>query len=50
MGFRELGTQDLRDVPGYSEFLNTPLTADAFGEDPDASQRLLLSFKRITER
>jgi hypothetical protein len=50
MGFRDLAGEDLSDVPGYSEFLDTPLTADAFGEDPDASQRLLLSFKRNMQR
>jgi len=50
MGFREVGSQNLSDVPGYSEFLDTPLTADAFGEDPQASQRLLLSFKRTMVR
>lgn len=47
MGFRDLGAaDDLAGVEGYSEFLDTPLTADAFGDDPDASQRLLLAFKR----
>ncbi len=46
MGFRELGSRELADVPGYSDFLDTPLTTDAFGQDPESSQRLLLSFKR----
>jgi hypothetical protein len=47
MGFRDLSAAgELADVQGYSEFLDTPLTADAFGADPDASQRLLLAFKR----
>jgi hypothetical protein len=50
MGFRELGGAELIDVPGYSEFLDTPLTADAFGQDPQASQRLLLSFKQNMDR
>jgi hypothetical protein len=46
MGFRDLSGDAASDVPGYSEFLTTPFTAEAFGEDPEASQRLLLSFKR----
>jgi hypothetical protein len=47
MGFRDLSAAgELAEVQGYSEFLDTPLTADAFGADPDASQRLLLAFKR----
>ncbi|HLW94376.1 MAG TPA: BLUF domain-containing protein [Solirubrobacteraceae bacterium] len=47
MGFRDLTVAaELAEVEGYSEFLETPLTADAFGADPDASQRLLLAFKR----
>jgi hypothetical protein len=46
MGFRDLGDAAPRDAPGFSEFLNTPLTADAFGENPTASERLLLVFKR----
>ena len=47
MGFRDLtAAGDLADVEGYSEFLDTPLTADAFGADPAASKRLLLVFKR----
>jgi hypothetical protein len=46
MGFANLGARDMRDVPGYSEFLNTPLSAAGFSENPDASQRLLAVFKR----
>lgn len=46
MGFRDLGDTALRDVEGFSEFLNTPLTHGAFGENPSASERLLLMFKR----
>jgi hypothetical protein len=46
MGFRDLGDVTVRDTPGFSEFLNTPLTAAAFGENPSASEQLLLVFKR----
>ena len=34
------------DLPGYSEFMNTPLTADAFTDNPTRAQRLLRVFKR----
>lgn len=50
MGFSDLGSSEARALPGYSEFLDTPLTSDAFGADPAASQRLLLSFKRNMTR
>jgi hypothetical protein len=46
MGFSDLGSTQARALPGYSEFLDTPLTSAAFGADPATSQRLLLSFKR----
>ena len=32
-------------VPGYSEFLDTALSAEAFGGQPAASQRLLMTFR-----
>lgn len=46
MGFRDLDAAETRDIPGYSEFLNTPLTGDEFGGDGARSQKLLLMFKR----
>jgi hypothetical protein len=33
-------------VPGYDEFLNTPLTDERFSSDPTRCQRLLNTFKR----
>jgi hypothetical protein len=45
MGFTDLTQGAMGDVPGYSEFLRTPFTAEVFGSDPDASQRLLLVFR-----
>ena len=44
MGFRNLADPALRIIPGYSEFLNTPLDA-AFKAAPTRAQKLLLSFK-----
>ena len=46
MGFRDLQSPETRSIPGYSEFLNTPLTDEKFFEDPTRAQKLLLVFKR----
>ena len=46
MGFQDLSSPEARDVPGYSEFLNTPLTAEEFSSDPGQCERLLWAFKR----
>lgn len=46
MAFRDLNRADAHATPGYSEFLNTPLTAPAFATDPGTCQRLLNTFKQ----
>jgi len=46
MAFRDLDAADDRDIPGYSEFLNTPLTEKEFSSDLTRCQKLLLLFKR----
>ena len=46
MGFRDLRAGDVDATPGYSEFLNTPLTGKEFSSDPTRCQRLLLTFKK----
>ncbi len=46
MAFRDLSGPDVVSTPGYSEFLNTPLTGAEFSSDPTRSQRLLTTFKR----
>lgn len=46
MGFHNLDAAAARSIPGYSEFLNTPLAGDEFSQDPTRCQRLLLMFKR----
>ena len=45
MGFKDLGTADAIATPGYSEFMNTPLTGAEFSGDPTRCQRLLTTFK-----
>lgn len=46
MGFRDLHSPEARAIPGYSEFLNTPLTGQEFSGDPTRAQKLLLTFKK----
>jgi hypothetical protein len=46
MAFRDLNLPDHQEVPGYSEFLNTPLTGKEFAGDPDRCEKLLLLFKQ----
>ena len=48
MGFRNLADPALRGMPGYSEFLNVPLTEVSFTNSPTRAQKLLLSFKNKT--
>ena len=47
MGFQNLKSVDLQQVPGYSEFFNVPLTREEFAADPSRGQQLLLLFKKI---
>ena len=46
MAFQDLAAVELRDLPGYSEFLNTPLNGDLYARDIPKSKRLLLLFKQ----
>ena len=46
MAFRDLNLPDHQKVPGYSEFLNTPLTGKEFAGDPSRCEKLLLVFKK----
>jgi Sensors of blue-light using FAD len=46
MGFKKLDPNTAIEVPGYSEFLNVPLTAEQFQLKPSNSLKLLLSFRR----
>ena len=45
MGFRDLDSPEQRDVPGYREFSNTPLTGKEFASRPSHCEKLLLLFK-----
>lgn len=46
MGFNNLETPEASVLSGYSEFMNTPLTAGDFTESPTRAQRLLRIFRR----
>jgi hypothetical protein len=48
MAFRDLNLPDHQDVPGFSKFLNTPLTGKEFEGSPDRCEKLLLLFKQKT--
>lgn len=44
MAYRNLD-RDAASIPGFSEFLNFPLTGNEFATDPSRCQRLLMVFK-----
>jgi hypothetical protein len=45
MGFKKLGRDNLPGIPGYSDFLDLPLTSEQFLLNPSRTLRLLLSFR-----
>jgi Sensors of blue-light using FAD len=47
MGFKRLDPNTAIEVPGYSEFLNLPLTSDQFRQHPSSSVKMLLCFKSM---
>jgi uncharacterized protein YaaQ len=47
MGFKDLNAIDVRSNPGYTEFLNCPLTEAEFSKDPSRCKKLLMTFKKI---
>jgi hypothetical protein len=46
MGFRRLDSHTALEFPGYSDFLDIPLTDEEFQKHPAKSMKLLLNFKR----
>jgi hypothetical protein len=46
MAFRNLNRTESVDPPGYSEFLNTPLTDSVFATNATVCQRLLSTFRK----
>ena len=45
MAFRDLGLAAETAVPGFNQFLNTPLTAEEFAQQPSRVRTLLKLFK-----
>lgn len=45
MGFQNLNNESLKEVEGYSDFLNTPFDSDHFRTDTASAFRLLNMFK-----
>jgi len=48
MGFHDLRSTEVSKIPGFSDFLNTPLTGAEFSSDPTQCEKLMLCFKRTT--
>ena len=46
MGFRDLADHNAAKTPGYTDFINTPLTDPEFTGDPDRCMKMLLLFKK----
>lgn len=46
MAFRDLNSAESKAIPGYSEFLNTPLDGELMRKDLPRCLRLLLLFKK----
>jgi hypothetical protein len=46
MAFPDLNAAKLRELPGYSDFLNTPLNGALYAKDIPKCQRVLLYFKK----
>jgi hypothetical protein len=46
MALRDLHSPEVLSNPGFSPFLNTPLTGREFSSDPARCQKLLLTFKK----
>jgi hypothetical protein len=46
MGFRDLRDKDAPKTPGYTEFMNSPLTGEEFSKDLNRCLKLLLLFRK----
>lgn len=45
MGFRDLRSLELSELPGFNDFMNTTLSPKEFASNPDRAHKLLLTFK-----
>jgi len=46
MAFRDLDSPEVRELPGYSEFMNTSLTDPEFQSNPGRVHKLLATFRK----
>jgi hypothetical protein len=46
MGFKKYKSGEKIEIPGYTDFLNLPLTSEQFLKNPSRTLQLLLSFKK----
>ena len=46
MGFRDLTFADAEKLPGYSDFINSPLNSEEFTQHPGRAMKLLTLFKK----
>jgi hypothetical protein len=49
MGFKNVGPGETLAVPGFSEFLNIPLTSEQFSSNPTRLLQFLIAFKKSVE-
>jgi hypothetical protein len=47
MGFKKLDPGEAPAIPGYSDFMNTPLNSNQFVSDPSKALTLLMGFRKI---
>jgi hypothetical protein len=45
MGFRDLSDPAVQAIPGFSQFMNTPLVAESFANHPSTALQFLSMFK-----
>ncbi len=45
MGFRDLSDPEVQATPGFSQYMNTPLVAESFVDDPSGCLGLMEVFK-----
>lgn len=45
MGFRDLSDPEVQATPGFSQYMNTPLVADSFADDPSGCLELMALFR-----
>lgn len=50
MGFCDLNSEEAAKIPGYSQFLNIPLSDERFLSNPDIGHRLMLIFRNHKEQ